>query len=150
MKNENNITLSDERLTEISHLDEKERIKILEKYGRKCGRSHDLAGQAKKIRDQAADKNNLDLLFSLYKEKAYNNSPRLYKKGAVIHLEYHQCGCSLVKAGKINNPFFCHCTRGYTKEKFEALFDKPVQVDLLESILRGDKICKQAITIIED
>lgn len=47
----------------------------------------------------------------------------------------------------MDNPFFCNCTRGYTKERFESLFGRPVQVKLLASILNGDNICKQAITI---
>ncbi|RPI72472.1 MAG: hypothetical protein EHM45_22185 [Desulfobacteraceae bacterium] len=137
-------------LAQLDLLPENKGIALLEQCGRVCGRSHDLAGQAQEIRDQVQDKNDLDRLFILFKEKAYQNSPRLYKQGEIIYLEYHQCGCPLVKAGKANNSFFCHCTRGYTKERFENLFAKPVRVDLLESILRGNKICKQAITIIED
>ena len=85
-------------------------------------------------------------MFKTYKEKAYNTS-RLYKEGGVIYLEYHKCGCPIVISGEIDNPFFCNCTRGYTKERFENLFGKPVKVELIESILKGDKICKQVITI---
>ena len=45
----------------------------------------------------------------------------------------------LFNPDKIRNPFFCNCGCGYTKEIFEELFDKFVKVELLQSILKGDK-----------
>jgi len=137
-------------LSEISLLEGEKGIQILEKCGRECAISHGLREKAKAIRDEIEDKRNIDLLFTRYKEKAYDNSPRLYKKGNVIYLEYHECGCPLVKSGVVKDPFFCHCTIGYTKERYEALFKRPVHVELLESILRGNKICKQAFMIAEE
>lgn len=137
-------------LSEISLLEDEKGINILEKCGRECAKSHELSDEAKRIRNEVDDKKNTDLLFTRYKEKVFNNSPRLYKEGNVMYLEYHKCGCPLVNSGEVTHPFFCHCTRGYTKERFEALFDKPVHVDLIASILRRDKICKQAITIAEE
>ncbi len=136
-------------LSEINLLEEKKGRKIIEKCGRDCAKSHDIANDCIKIRNEVENKNDFDHLFSLYKEKIYKNSPRLYKEAKIIYLEYHECGCPFVKSGKVENPFFCNCTRGYTKERFETLFGKPVKVELLKSILKGDKICKQAITIEE-
>ncbi len=133
-------------LSEISLLENEKGKSILEKCGRECAKSHDLSNEAKKIRSGVKDKNDIDLLFNTYKEKAYNTS-RLYKQGNIIYLEYHECGCPIVNSGEISNPFFCHCTRGYTKERFENLFGKPVKVELIKSMLRGDKICKQSITV---
>ena len=133
----------------IRELKGEEGIKILETCGRECAVSHELPDEGKKIRNEVEDKDDIDLLFNTFKEKIYNNSPRLYKEGKTIVLEYHECGCPLVAAGKIKDPFFCHCTKGYTKERFESLFNRPVRVDLIKSILRGDTICKQAITLAE-
>ncbi len=134
-------------LLEISRLEHEQGIRLLENCGRTCAQSHDLADLGKHIRHELDDTNNIDLLFTRYKEKVYDNSPRLYKDGNVIYLEYHACGCPLVNSGKVTDPFFCHCTRGYTKERFETLFETPVHVELIQSILRGDSICQQAITI---
>jgi len=135
-------------LPEINLLEERKGKKIVERCGRECAKSHGLSQEAMKIRSEVEDKEDIDLLFNTYKEKAYNTH-RLYKKGNTIYLEYHECGCPMVKAEKIKNPFFCNCTRGYTKERFENLFGKPVKVELLQSILNGDKICKQAVIIKE-
>lgn len=84
----------------------------------------------------------------MYKEKVYNNSPRLYMENDVIYLKYEECGCGMVKKGGVTNPFLCNCTRGYTKAIFEKLFDRQVDVLLKKSILRGDQICEQEIRII--
>ncbi len=148
MKDKESLLWIDVVLSEIALLEEKEGKKIIERCGRECAISHDLPKEAKKIRSEIANKADIDLLFKTYKERAYN-TPRLYKEGNIIYLEYHECGCPIVNKGEIKNPFFCNCTRGYTKERFENLFGKSVKVDLLKSILQGDKICKQAITILD-
>lgn len=132
----------------LDQMENEEGRKIIEQCGRKCAISHDLPEEAKEIRAEVKDKEDFVLLFNTYKERVYN-TPRLYKEGNVIYLEYHKCGCPIVNSGKINDPFFCNCTRGYTKERFENLFGKPVEVSLLKSILNGDEICKQAITVVE-
>ncbi len=135
-------------LTEISLLENEKGKGILEKCGRECAKSHDLHEEAMKIRAEVKDKNDIDLLFKIYKKKVYNTS-RLYKQGNTIYLEYNKCGCPIVKSGEVSNPFFCNCTKGYTKERFENLFGKPVRVELIKTMLRGDDICKQTITIMQ-
>ncbi len=131
---------------QIESIGEDNGKKIIENCGRECASSHELQLEAQEIRESVEDKNDLDLLFKTYKEKAYN-TPRLYKEGNKIYLEYHKCGCPIVGSGKINNTFFCNCTRGYTKARYETLFNRPVKVELLKSILNGDDICLQVISL---
>jgi len=52
----------------------------------------------------------------------------------------------MVKEG-VSNPYLCNCTVGYSKEIFETLFNSSVKVDLEQSILKGNKICKQVIRV---
>lgn len=146
MKKKEAIQWINNAISEISFLEKEIGRSILEGCGRKCARSHGLPHEAEKIREAVDDKNNIDLLFKTYKEQIYNNSPRLYKKGNIIYLEYHNCGCPLVNSGQIKNSIYCNCTRGYTKQIYETLFGKLVEVKLLQSMLKGDKICKQEIT----
>jgi hypothetical protein len=136
-------------LHRVERLEPDRAAAILEQCGRACGISHHLAEQSNRIRAEVEDKNDIDRLFSLYKERIYKNSPRLYKENGVIYLEYHTCGCPIVKEKAIRDPFFCNCTVGYTKERFESLFGRPVRVLLLESILRGDGRCRQAISFVD-
>ncbi|MFX1252149.1 MAG: hypothetical protein ACFFCZ_11135 [Promethearchaeota archaeon] len=43
------------------------------------------------------------------------------------------------------SPIFCGCSAGYFKNFWEAVFDQSVRVEVLESVIRGDKICKFAL-----
>jgi len=134
-------------LTEISKIDSELGKEMLLECGIECSKAFGLFQAAEKTRNEIEDKNNIDLLFNTFKEKHYN-TPRLYKEGNTIFLEYSECYCPMVKEG-VNNPFLCNCTIGYTKGVYETLFGKPVDVNLLQSVLRGDKICKQTIIIKE-
>jgi len=57
-------------------------------------------------------------------------------------LIYPQCYCSCVK--RVDAPIsktWCLCTLGHARELFSAVFDKPVQVQLLESVKTGGERC---------
>ncbi|HVP38703.1 MAG TPA: hypothetical protein VMS93_05900 [Candidatus Saccharimonadales bacterium] len=82
-------------------------------------------------------------------------------EGRVIHFEYLGsaetgkaspeciCLCPLVEAqvaGQIS-PTYCHCSVGYVKEMHERRLGRPVQVELVDSILRGGRRCKFQIMV---
>lgn len=50
------------------------------------------------------------------------------------------CGCPLVDA-KRTPSFWCHCSVGYQKEVFSAVFGRPAQATLKASKLAGAKRC---------
>jgi hypothetical protein len=43
------------------------------------------------------------------------------------------------------DPVFCNCSGGYYKNYWEAVLGQPVKVDLLESVIQGDHVCKFAL-----
>jgi hypothetical protein len=43
------------------------------------------------------------------------------------------------------SPTYCYCGAGFYKAIWEYILQKPVKVELLESVLRGDDVCKIAI-----
>ena len=45
---------------------------------------------------------------------------------------------------------FCHCSGGFHKKPFEAIFGQTLKVDVLESILKGDERCRFAIHLPDD
>jgi predicted hydrocarbon binding protein len=120
---------------------------VLENCGRECLKSSGSLEEIEKLRNDIEDKNNIELLLNIYKEKIYQNRPDLYWENGDIYLEYRKCGCGMVNDGGVTDPFLCNCTVGYTKQIFETLFAKPVQVKLIKSILSGDSICKQRISV---
>jgi predicted hydrocarbon binding protein len=135
-------------LSELSKTKSSQSISVLESCGRECLKStSSKLDKIDAIRSNIKDKNDIAKLFKLYRERVYDNSDRLYMKDNSIHLIYEECACGMVKNGGVNNPFLCYCTLGYSKAIFERLFDRPVDVKLKKTILRGDSICEQEIIL---
>ena len=66
--------------------------------------------------------------------------------------KYFACHCQLVRTalrdGKPKIPAtFCYCSAGFEKIHFDAVFDEPVEVELLETLLKGDGRCRFAVKI---
>lgn len=65
---------------------------------------------------------------------------------------YYACHCPLVRSalrnGKIEiSHMFCYCSAGYEKLGFDVIFEESVEVELLESALKGNPRCRFAIKI---
>jgi hypothetical protein len=65
---------------------------------------------------------------------------------------YYYCHCPWVKeafreSDKPLSPVFCNCSAGFYRAYWEIVFDEPVRVDVLESLLKGDAICSFAVHI---
>jgi hypothetical protein len=72
------------------------------------------------------------------------NDPRMRR--------FYACHCPLARTsirdgGPEVPSMFCHCSAGFTKLPFEAIFDQPVDIVMLESVLAGDMRCRFVITI---
>jgi hypothetical protein len=88
----------------------------------------------------------------VYKTKIpYAPSEFLKEKDPVMR-KYYACHCQLVRMalrdGKPRIPAtFCYCSAGFEKLHFDAIFGEPVEVELLETPLKGDARCRFAIKI---
>lgn len=64
---------------------------------------------------------------------------------------YLACHCPFVResipAGTRLSSLWCHCTGGFTKLLWDYIFDQPLEVELLESVLDGDSCCRFAIIL---
>ncbi len=65
---------------------------------------------------------------------------------------YYACHCPLARSAIRDrepeiSPMFCYCSSGFEKFGFDVIFDEPVKVELLESVLKGDMRCRFAIEI---
>ena len=61
--------------------------------------------------------------------------------GIVMHLEKKCCSCPIAAELSTNADMLCECTRGHEIAAWSAFFGKPVNVEIVESILRGGKDC---------
>ncbi len=63
---------------------------------------------------------------------------------------YYYCHCSWVRealksANEKISPTFCYCSAGFYKQFWDVVLDQSMKVDVVESILKGDPICKFAV-----
>jgi len=80
-------------------------------------------------------------------------APKQYLKEKDPTLKrYYACHCPLARSAirdrktKIS-PMFCYCSGGFEKLGFDVILGEPVEVELLESALKGDMRCRFAIRI---
>ena len=57
------------------------------------------------------------------------------------------CPTAEVQGAKTLPPTFCWCSVGYVKEMHERVFGRPVNVDLVRSVLMGGTRCRFRITL---
>lgn len=67
---------------------------------------------------------------------------------------YHYCHCpwarESLRHGDVSvSPTFCHCSAGFQKKPWEVIFGQPLEVEIVESVLKGDRSCKFAIHLPE-
>jgi hypothetical protein len=63
----------------------------------------------------------------------------------------YYCHCPRIrdalKSGAAISPTYCYCGAGFYRGIWEEILGRPVQVELLESVLQGDDVCKIAIKL---
>jgi hypothetical protein len=65
---------------------------------------------------------------------------------------YYACHCpwarEAIKNGNVRlTATFCHCSGGFHKKPWEVIFERPLTVEVLESVLKGDTRCRFAIRL---
>lgn len=121
-------------------VDEKTQERLMEACGTACARYH---GSIKIARAIGKKSHNLDdLLKALNQQKDYWCG-EWKRKGDTVFSVCKDCGCPLVSAGLVElSPSFCECSRGWVRAVFEAALGKPVEVELEQSIGRGNPVCR--------
>jgi hypothetical protein len=91
----------------------------------------------------------------IFKTKIPYAPKQFLKEKDPVMRRYYSCHCQLVRTAirKGNpeiSPTFCYCSAGYEKVHFDVIFEQNVEVELLETLLKGDSRCRFAIKIPED
>jgi hypothetical protein len=119
-----------------SLLDEQTRIAVTER----C--SCDFESRKKEARKIYESSKSIDDFIA----KMGNRCNKLVREGNILYsIKTEGCDCGWVRATKTPvSSTFCHCAKGYIKKYFEAVFQRPVKVELLKSAVCGDEVCKFA------
>ena len=139
----------DERLTFIqnwvgdlmasidSELDEATKIKVLSNCGKACFQrfqfKKDIAARGKGSPDKLVE--------------ALKQNFEAWREGDTVHVRYgavnkYGCYCPAAnyRPGKPND-IHCYCTRAMHQAIWEAALGRPIRVDILETVRRGDPTC---------
>ncbi|MBN1567858.1 MAG: hypothetical protein JXA73_08415 [Acidobacteria bacterium] len=136
-----------------THLDEPIRKKIMVANGRACL----LEWQKETNRKPQTTPLTLE---DLAKRVETSGSSDYRIDGNIIYFQFNSaaetgnpspenhCLCPMVETNPAGlSPTFCLCSLGYVKEMHEQMLQKPVEVELLSSVLRGDPRCRFKITV---
>jgi len=103
------------------------------------------------------------LVFEEWAKRVAAGAPRsdLKVEGNVIHYQYNGsaetggaigesiCLCPMAEGKPAGlSPTYCYCSLGYVKEIFELKFNRKVEVELVDSVLKGAKRCQFKITVV--
>ncbi|MFC1475640.1 DUF6144 family protein [Candidatus Zixiibacteriota bacterium] len=59
---------------------------------------------------------------------------------------YYFCHCDYARAvAETISPTYCLCGAGWCKKIWSAVFERPVRVDIVQSVLQGDEVCQFAV-----
>ena len=71
-----------------------------------------------------------------------------------VEKRYHACFCSMVKQaildGEPISPSFCNCSGGWYVQMWEAILDRRLRIDVVESVLQGHDRCLFAVHVPEE
>jgi len=123
-----------------TQMDEASRQKLMEACGRDCARRSGILKVAASCQGDMSK-----LISSLAKALGEEGN---FIEGNVVHLNYPKCYCDLVAAGPERLPAtYCQCSRGWVLQVFEAAAQKPVKVEMVQTIKQGASSCKFLVTV---
>ncbi|MDD1771766.1 MAG: hypothetical protein LUQ09_02480 [Methanomassiliicoccales archaeon] len=87
-------------------------------------------------------------------EKVPYDTKHFYSEEDPDMRRYYYCHCPLVRSaikarGPRISPTFCYCSAGFEKIAWDTIFNAPVEVEVLETVLGGGERCVFSISIPE-
>jgi hypothetical protein len=146
--------LKSESIDDFLRKRHQEAVEMLEKHSREKSMFY-----AQEIDEEVVDyvRNNPEVMGGvregdlIYERKIpYMTKQYLHEKDDQLK-RYYACHCAWVreaiKSGLEISPNFCYCSAGYHKRPWDIIFDQPVKADVIETVLKGDLVCRFAIQI---
>jgi len=114
-------------------------IKILEKSGRQSCSNNFKKTVGKLMEDSDSIKSFVHNLQEHYKRSSFFE----FVDDNTIIGGHRKCYDVIKSASKpIDSKAFCHCCVGHSKEFYESALEKPVDVDIIETVMTGGDTCK--------
>lgn len=115
---------------------------VMRPCGQRC-----FSGARGKVKELYAQSINLPDFLARLNEQGIGGGELRVEGGDVVGV-YRKCYCGLVREAKGALPAsYCHCSAGWFEGLFSAALNRPVQVDIAETILGGAEACTFVIHI---
>jgi hypothetical protein len=134
-------------------VDEETRVKAMQDCGYNCAKiNHRAIERAVARRNRYASTDD----FLAAEQQKPMKGTKLAREGNILY-EYYapqtytrpvRCYCGLISGLPPEDTVsltYCNCSRGFIEKYWEAILQKPVKVNLLQSVISGAKECKFAI-----
>ena len=124
-------------------------IDIMTQCGQKCC-GLGMRKTAKRLMNESKSMEEFLEKASTYEVKEGEIEYKLKDANTIIGT-FNRCFCGQVKQTKMpfKNKTYCQCSAEFHKQFFKAALEKPVEVELIQSIISGAKTCKFIIHIKE-
>jgi hypothetical protein len=111
-----------------------------------CGQKCCGQGHRKTVRKKFEESTSIEEF--LDKISIKDVSYELFDKNTIV-AEYQRCFCGNVKNASTTFPnlTYCECGTEFNRQYFSSAFDKPVGVELIQSVINGSDSCKYVIHI---
>jgi hypothetical protein len=134
-------------------VDEKTRVQIMQNCGYNCAKKNS------KVIERAVARRkkyaSTDEFLEAEQQKPMRGT-RLSREGNILYQFYTpqaftrpmRCYCGLLRGlpnEETTSKTYCNCSRGFVEKFWENVLGKTVKVDLMQSVISGDKECKFAI-----
>jgi len=132
-------------------VDEETRIQIMENCGYKCAETN--RGAMDEAIARRRKYKNVDEFLEAEQQNPAKGT-KLVREGNVLYQVYRpqelgvKCYCSLVRgltADESLSLTYCHCSKGFVKKLWEAVLERPVEVELVRSVISGAEECRFVI-----
>jgi predicted hydrocarbon binding protein len=128
-------------LDQLDEVDEDLKAAVMKRVGKKCASDllplceNQLGKQVETIEDLITG-------WNLLRAK-YNLKGQWEFAGSQLRGVFYECGCPLVRSGLMElHAVQCFCSLGMMETIFSQVAKKPVKVNLVRSIGRGDEACE--------
>jgi len=134
-------------------VDEKTRVQIMQNCGYSCAKKNsNVIERAVARRKKYAS---IDEFLEAEQQKPMKGT-KLAREGNILYQFYTpqaftrpmRCYCGLLRGlpnEETVSKTYCNCSRGFVEKFWENVLGRPVKVDLMQSVVSGDKECKFAI-----
>lgn len=126
----------------LESVDEPARETILSECGKACACSY-TAGVFQEARKNSTD---MESFLAALAERFPGATYELLN-AETIRVRYANCGCDLVETGLVSSPLICECSAHNLRANFEQALERPVEVTLERSILRGANECELLVSL---